>query len=86
MSYPRPPKIELPGKPTYLSLAVDCDFFGLFKRIEQQYQDCFLLESLGEESYVSRHHIMGFSPTQTVFAKNQNTLCPRVFILGKKNC
>ena len=69
------PKIELPGKPTYLKLTEDFDFFQLFRAIEKKYDNCFLLESLGEESYVSRHHIIGFNPAQTLFAKDNNTLC-----------
>ncbi len=71
----QPPQIKLPGKPTYLPLAVDCNFFELFRRVERHYSDCFLLESLGEESYVSRHHIIGFSPCQTIYAKDLTTLC-----------
>ncbi len=73
----KPPKIELPGKPTYVKLAEDCNFFDLFRRIERHSDECFLLESLGEESYVSRHHIIGFDPAQTVFAADRNTLCVR---------
>jgi len=69
------PKIALPGKPTYLKLAEDCDFFELFRKIERKYSNCFLLESLGEESYVSRHHIIGFDPAQTIYAKNRHVLC-----------
>jgi len=69
------PKIELPGKPTYQKLAQDFDFFQLFHNIERRYQRCFLLESLGEESYISRHHIIGFDPAKTIFAKDRNTLC-----------
>lgn len=69
------PKIELPGKPTYLKLTEDFDFFQLFRAIERKYNNCFLLESLGEESYVSRHHIIGFNPAQTIFAKDSHTLC-----------
>ena len=69
------PKIELPGKPHYIKLAEDYEFFQLFRSIENQYDVCFLLESLGEESYISRHHIIGFDPAQTIFAKDRNTLC-----------
>lgn len=71
------PKIKLPGKPRYLKLAEDCDFFQLFRSIEDHYDTCFLLESLGEESYISRHHIIGFDPAQTILAKDRNTLCFR---------
>ena len=68
-------RIELPGKPTYRKLTEDFDFFQLFCRIEKKYSNCFLLESLGEESHVSRHHIIGFDPIKTVFAPDYKTLC-----------
>lgn len=67
--------IQLPGKPIYRKLTEDFDFFQLFRRIEKQYDNCFLLESLGEESYVSRNHIIGFDPAKTVFAPDYKTLC-----------
>ncbi len=72
---PSPAKIELPDKPTYLKLADDCDFFQLFRTIEKQYDSCFLLESLGEESHISRHYIIGFDPVQTIYAADRHTLC-----------
>ncbi|MGB1239727.1 MAG: anthranilate synthase component I family protein [Pseudomonadales bacterium] len=68
------PKIELPGKPTYLKLTEDFDFFTLFRSIERKYQNCFILESLGEESYVARHHIIGFDPEQVIYASDYKTL------------
>ena len=34
---------------------------------------CFLLESLGEESHVSRYSLVGFDPSQILTARN-NTL------------
>jgi len=68
-------KISLPGKPNYRSLAVNCDFYQLFCKIESKYKNCFLLESLGEESYVSRNHIIGFDPKQMIFASDRHTLC-----------
>lgn len=82
MKQMNPPRIELPGKPTYVKLTEDCNFFDLFRRIEQRSEECFLLESLGEESYVSRHHIIGFDPVQTVYATDHQTLCVRDNIAG----
>lgn len=73
-NFTKPAKIELPSKPNLIKLAQDIDFFELFKRIEQQYDICFLLESLGEDSHISRHHAIGFAPTQTIFAKDRHTL------------
>jgi anthranilate synthase component I len=67
--------LNLPGKPTYLKLTEDFDFFQLFCCIEKKYRTCFLLESLGEESYISRNHIIGFDPIKTVYAPDYHTLC-----------
>ena len=68
------PKIKLPGKPNYVKLAEYTSFFELFRKIEKRFDHCFLLESLGEESYISRNHIIGFDPAQLIFAKNKHTL------------
>ena len=70
-----PPKIRLPGKPSYIKLAEDQNFFQLFRKIESKYRHCFLFESLGEESHISRHHIIGFDPAQIIFAENRTNLC-----------
>lgn len=63
-----PPRITLPRKPRYVTLAADIDFFALFKKIEQRFDNCFMLESLGEESHISRHSIIGFDPEQILWA------------------
>ena len=55
-------KLKLTGKPKYKKLSEDYDFFQLFKKIEKKYKTCFLFESLGEESNISRYHILGFDP------------------------
>ncbi|MBX2859090.1 MAG: anthranilate synthase component I family protein [Cellvibrionaceae bacterium] len=70
-----PPKLQLPGKPSYLKLTEDHDIFSLFCKIERKYEYCFLFESLGEESYTSRHHIVGFDPSKLIYASDKNTLC-----------
>lgn len=69
-----PPKIDLPSKPKLIKLTQEIDFFELFDRIEQQYDTCFLLESLGDDSHIARHHIIGFAPAQTIFALDRHTL------------
>jgi len=71
---PALPKLSLPGKPTYLKVTEDCDFFELFRKIEKHHTNCFLLESLGEENYASRHHIIGFDPTEIICAENKHEL------------
>lgn len=69
----KPAPIELPRKPHYVKLSTDCDFFELFKTIEKRYKNCFYLESLGEDSHIARHSIIGFEPEKILFA-NGNTL------------
>ncbi|GAA3938448.1 anthranilate synthase component I family protein [Litoribacillus peritrichatus] len=71
--YKKPAKIELPRKPHYITIGADCDFFGLFKKIEKKYDNCFYLESLGEDSHIARHSIIGFDPEQLFYA-NDTTL------------
>ena len=66
---------QLLGKPKYLKLGEDYSFFELFRKVERVYRNCFLLESLGEESHISRYHIMGFDPHYIVYAQDQFTLC-----------
>ncbi len=68
-----PPPLQLPRKPHYITITADCDFFSLFKKIERRYQNCFYLESLGEDSHMARHSIIGFDPQQLLYA-NSNTL------------
>lgn len=69
------PRIPLSGKPNYLKLAEDYQFFDLFQKIEKKYKNCFLFESLGEEGHFSRHHIIGFDPAKIVYVKDRFTLC-----------
>jgi anthranilate synthase component 1 len=66
-------KIKLPRKPHYLTISVDCNFFDLFKKIEKKFDTCFFLESLGEDSHLARHSIIGFDP-EKIFYANGNTL------------
>ncbi|WP_018915860.1 anthranilate synthase component I family protein [Vreelandella zhanjiangensis] len=66
---PRP--FTLPRKPHYVTLAADCDFFALFKKIEKQFATCYMLESLGEDSHMARHSIIGFDPEYTIYANGQ---------------
>jgi anthranilate synthase component 1 len=53
---------RLPAKPVYAAFATELDFFELFGRIEQSFETCFLLESMGEQSYDSRYSVIGFAP------------------------
>lgn len=65
------PPFTLPRKPQYLKVADQCDFFELFKKVEKRYDNCFMLESLGEDSHVARHTIMGFDPEKILVANGQ---------------
>lgn len=53
---------KLPAKPFYAEFPTGLDFFTLFGRLEQSFETCFLLESLGEQSYDSRFSVIGFKP------------------------
>ena len=68
-----PTPFTLPRKPHYVTLAADCDFFALFQKIERRFDTCYMLESLGEDSHMARHSIIGFDPEYTLYA-NGHTL------------
>ncbi len=64
--------IELPRKPHYVKMAEDINFFELFKKIEKKYDTCFFLESLGEDSFISRYSLIGFDPEQILYASGKS--------------
>src|SRR3989338_7796904 len=68
------PKIKISGKPTYVKFGQDVDFFELFRKIERQYNECFIFDSLGEEGKFSRYSIIGFAPTHTVSARGRSLI------------
>ncbi|MBI5456901.1 anthranilate synthase component I family protein [Candidatus Kaiserbacteria bacterium] len=65
------PKIKLGQKPTYVKIAEDVDFLELFKKVEQEYDTCFIFESLGEEGKFSRYSIIGFDPAHLISAREK---------------
>lgn len=67
------PKIKIGQKPTYIKLAEGMDFYKLFKKIEQQFDTCFIFESLGEEGKFARYSIIGFDP-QNIIKANKKVL------------
>ncbi len=73
-------KLKITGKPKYKKLSEDYDFFQLFKKIEKNYKTCFLFESLGEESNISRYHILGFDPKYLVTCDKNHLI-----IINQKN-
>ena len=54
-------KVTLPQKPHYQKISQDIDFLKLFKIVEQKFENCFLIESLGVESS-ERYSVLGFDP------------------------
>ncbi|MEW8026935.1 MAG: anthranilate synthase component I family protein [Candidatus Thiodiazotropha sp.] len=68
-------EIKIIGNPKYIKLADDCDFFKLFRVIEEQSKNCFLFESLGEGRKVSRYFVIGFDPCKIISALDSVTLC-----------
>lgn len=64
------PRIELPQKAVYEKIAEDIDFFALFQIIEKEHENCFLLESLADETYESRYSVIGFDPVSILTANN----------------
>jgi len=70
MSKKIPPKINLPRKPQYKKILPGVDFFELFKKIDREYDNCFILESLGEENSDSRHCVIGFNPETIIRSKD----------------
>ncbi len=71
MTSRKPDRIDLSRKPHYVTITADCDFFDLFKKIEKQFDTCFMLESLGEDSFISRHSIIGFDPEKIIWAEEK---------------
>lgn len=63
------PKIILKKKPTYLKIAEGLDLFEVFSKIEKQFENCFILESLGEQGNLSRYSIVGFDPAHIISAR-----------------
>ena len=70
----KPNKIIMQGKPKYVKIGDEYDFFQLFIKIEQNFKNCFLFESLGEESNISRYHIVGFNPKYIVYSEQKDQL------------
>ena len=69
-----PNKIKIEGKPKYIKIGDKYNFFELFKKIQINFKNCFLFESLGEESNISRYHIIGFDPKYLIFSENKHEL------------
>ncbi|MGB1347196.1 MAG: hypothetical protein ACPG5Y_06275, partial [Pseudomonadales bacterium] len=71
MNTNKPSPIRVPRKPQYVTVTSKGDFFDVFKKVAAEYDHCFMLESLGEDSHISRHSLIGFDPQQTISARGQ---------------
>ena len=71
MNTNKPSPIRVPRKPQYVTVTSKGDFFDVFKKVAAEYDHCFMLESLGEDSHISRHSLIGFDPQQTISACGQ---------------
>ncbi len=65
------PKIILNKKPTYLKIAEGLDLFEVFSKIEAEFENCFILESLGQQNSLSRYSIVGFDPEHIIAARGK---------------
>ena len=65
----RPIDIDIPKKAQYIIICNSINFLELFKKIEKRHKNCFIFESLGEESYLSRYSLIGFDPDGIFYAK-----------------
>ncbi len=61
-------KLQLPTKHTKVKFTQDINFYELFRQIETNFKQCYLLESLGDYSSVSRYSVIGFEPILTLAA------------------
>lgn len=66
------PKIVLNKKPTYLKIAEGLSLFEVFSKMEREFENCFILESLGEQNSLSRYSIVGFDPAHIISARGSS--------------
>lgn len=68
------PEVKI-GKYQSQKLPFSISAFELFKRMYPHAQNCFLLESLGEEGKYNRYSYIGFNPEFVVSAKGNTLMC-----------
>lgn len=68
------PKIKITQKPKYIKISQNVDFFELFQKIEKNFENCFIFESLGEEGKFSRYSVMGFDPDHIIQGREKNII------------
>jgi anthranilate synthase component 1 len=52
--------------PQYLPIGTKLEVFEVFRRIEKEFDNCFFLESLGENAKDARYSCIGFDPEQVI--------------------
>ncbi len=65
-------KFELKERVKYKKLDIDFDYIKLAELLEKQFDNFFILESLGELNYESRYVVIGFDPEMIVSSKDKN--------------
>ncbi len=68
------PRIKLNNKPTYLKFAEGINLFDLFQKIESEFENCFIFESLGEQGHLSRYSIIGFNPDHIITTNGKDLI------------
>lgn len=68
----QPQKIQLPTNPYRKIIATNIDYYGLFLELENQFNDCYLFESLSDEKRKDLQTSFGFNPLFTVKARGNN--------------
>ncbi len=85
-------KFKLSGKPKYKKLELNIDYINLAEKMDRNFDNFFILESLGELSYESRYVVMGFEPDSIIYSQKKTSLivdnkeyeCENSFDLLKK--
>ncbi len=66
------PEIIIPRKPEIIKIEKDVDFFLVFSYIEKNFDTCFFLESLGDQSVHSRYSVIGFDPVSIIIGEKNH--------------
>jgi len=69
------PEIKLLSKPRLVKLSDNVDVFETFRKVEANFEQCFLFESLGEHKGAQRHTVIGFDPDYVITARGKKIVC-----------
>lgn len=67
-------KIKLKGRAKYKKLNLNIDYIDLAEKMDKEFENFFIFESLGELSYEARYVIMGFEPEFIVSSQEKNII------------